>query len=70
MSKRSYVAVILFCVGVAGCTPAHFVQRARPAPPCDVRICTNVGTGPARCECHTHQQVQRQLREAFGRQID
>lgn len=69
-SKRSCVTIILFCVGVAGCTPAHFVQRVRPAPPCDVRICTNIGAGQAKCECQTHEQTRRQIREAFGRQID
>lgn len=70
MSKRPYLMVILFCVGVAGCTPANFIQRARPEPPCDVRICRNMGAGPAKCECQTHEQTRRQLREAFGRQLD
>jgi hypothetical protein len=70
LSKRSYVTFILLCAGVAGCTPANFIQRARTAPPCNVQICTNMGAGPARCECQTHEQVRRQVREAFGQQID
>jgi hypothetical protein len=35
-----------------------------------VRICTNNGAGEAQCNCQTHEQVRRQLREAFGRQLD
>ncbi|HEY5758434.1 MAG TPA: hypothetical protein VIU34_21555 [Steroidobacter sp.] len=69
-TRRSYVTFVLVCIGVAGCTPANFIQRARPAPPCDVRICTNIGAGPARCGCQTHSQVKRQIRETFGQQID
>lgn len=49
LTKRSYVTFVLLCVGAAGCTPANFIQRARPAPPCDVRICTSIGAG--HCEC-------------------
>lgn len=69
-TQRCYVIFVLLFIGVAGCTPAHFVQRARPAPPCDVRICANIGAGPARCQCQTHEQVRRQIRETFGSQID
>lgn len=67
-TKRSYVTAILLCVGLAGCTPANFIQRVRAAPPCEVRICTNIGAGPANCSCRTHEQTQRQILEAWGRQ--
>jgi hypothetical protein len=70
LSKRCHVTFILLCVGMAGCTPANFIQRVRPAPACDVQICMNSGASPARCQCQTHDQVKRQVREAFGGQID
>jgi hypothetical protein len=69
-TKRFYATFVLLGVGITGCTPANFIQRARPAPPCDVRICTTVGAGQANCHCHTHQQVQRQIRETWGRQVE
>ena len=69
-TKRFGVTFALLCIGVAGCTPANFIQRVRSAPPCNVQICTNIGAGPARCECQTHEQVKRQVREAFGQQMD
>ncbi|MFC4309781.1 hypothetical protein ACFPN2_11875 [Steroidobacter flavus] len=68
--QRFPVTFVLVCIGVAGCTPANFIQRVRSAPPCDVRICTNIGASPARCECQTHEQVKRQLRETYGRQAE
>jgi hypothetical protein len=69
-TKRFHAAFVLVCVGITGCTPANFIQRARPAPPCDVRICTTVGAGQANCRCQTHQQVQRQIRETWGHQVE
>lgn len=69
-TQRAYVTFVLVCIGVAGCTPANFIQRARPAPPCDVRVCMNIGAGQASCHCQTHEQVKRQIRETFGQQID
>lgn len=69
LPKRFYVTFVL-CAGLAGCTPANFVQRVRPAPPCNVQICTTAGAGQARCNCRTHEQVQRQLRESLGRRLD
>lgn len=68
-TKRLYVTSILLSVGLAGCTPANFIQRARPAPPCDVQICLTTGASPARCACQTHRQVQRQILETWGRQL-
>lgn len=67
--KHCYVTSVLLGVGLAGCTPAHFIQRVRPAPPCNVQICTTVGAGEARCRCQTHEQTQRQIREIYGRQL-
>lgn len=69
-TKRFYVTSVLLCVGLAGCTPANFIQRARPAPPCDVQMCLTVGASPARCACQTHEQTQRQILETWGRQLD
>ena len=69
-TKRFYATSILLCAGLAGCTPANFIQRARPAPPCDVQMCLNVGASPARCACQTHEQVQRQIWETWRRQLE
>jgi hypothetical protein len=69
-TQRFYVTLVLLCIGVAGCTPANFIQRARPAPPCEVRICTSVGAGQPACQCQTHEQIKRQIRETFDPQID
>jgi hypothetical protein len=66
-TRRCCVTFVLLSIGVAGCTPANFIQRVRPAPPCDVRICTILGAGQARCNCQTHEQVKRQIRETYGR---
>lgn len=68
-TKHCYVTSVLLCVGLAGCTPANFIQRVQPAPPCEVRICTTVGAGEARCQCQTHEQTQRQIRETWRRQL-
>lgn len=56
--------VILLTVGLAGCTPAAFVQRARPPQPCEVQVCTSIGPG-TRCDCKTHDQLLRQTRHGF-----
>lgn len=69
-TKRLFPTSVLLCIGLAGCTPAHFVQRARPAPPCEVRVCLNIGAGPAQCECKSHRQVQRQMREVWGLRLE
>lgn len=61
---RLYVSAIVLSVGVAGCTPANFVQRIRPAPKCEVQVCLNPHIGSQRCDCRSAQQVERQLREA------
>jgi len=68
-TKRRALSAILLCVGLTGCTPANFIQRVQAPPPCDVRVCLNVGASPARCSCQTHQQVQRQIVQAMGRQL-
>jgi hypothetical protein len=68
-TKRLYMTAVLTCVGLAGCTPANFIQRVRPAAPCNVQICTTTGAGEARCGCQTHEQTQRQIRETWGRQL-
>lgn len=70
LTKRFYVTFVLLCVGVTGCTPANFIQRARPAPPCEVRLCTSMGAGQANCHCQTHEQVRRQIRETWGWQVE
>lgn len=69
-TTRFSLVSILLGLGLAGCTPAHFVQRARPAPTCDVQVCLNIGAGLARCECKSHQQIQRQMREVWGMRPD
>ena len=61
---RFYRVVILLAVGLAGCTPAAFVQRARPPQPCEVQVCTSIGPG-MRCDCKTHDQLLRQTRHGF-----
>lgn len=68
-TKRCYVTSVLLCVGLAGCTPANFIQRVRSPPPCNVQICTTVGAGDASCRCRTHEQTQRLLRETWGLQF-
>jgi hypothetical protein len=68
-TKRFYSMSVLLSVGLAGCTPANYIQRMRPPPPCDVRICTTVGASDASCVCRTHDETQRQLRETWGRQL-
>ena len=69
-TKRLYVASVFLAVGLAGCTPANFIQRARAEPPCNVQMCLTVGASPARCACQTHEQVQRQIRETWRRQFE
>jgi hypothetical protein len=61
---RSCGYVMLLAVGLAGCTPANFIQRARPAQSCEVQVCTNFGAS-ARCECKTIEQLMRQTRHNF-----
>lgn len=61
---RFYGYVMLLAVGLSGCTPAAFVQRARPPQPCEVQVCTNLGAS-ARCECKTTEQLVRQTRHSF-----
>lgn len=61
---RLYVSVILLGATMAGCTPAHFVQRAQVAPQhCEVQVCANQGS-LERCGCSSSEQVRRKLREA------
>ena len=69
-ATRLFVGSILLCAGVAGCTPAHFVQRAQPAPRCEVRVCRDLGTGLARCDCKSHEQVVRQGREVLWPRLE
>jgi hypothetical protein len=61
---RSLGYATLLAVGLVGCTPAAFIQRARPPQPCDVRVCTSFGAG-SRCECKTTEQLVRQTRHGF-----
>lgn len=61
---RSLGYTILLAAGLAGCTPAAFVQRARQPQPCDVRVCTTFGAS-TRCECKTTEQLVRQTRHGF-----
>jgi len=68
--KQCYAMSVLLAVGLAGCTPANFVQRVGRAPPCNVQICTTNGASEARCRCQTHEQTQRQIRETYGRQLE
>jgi hypothetical protein len=67
---RIYMSSILVCIGLAGCTPAHFVQRPRLAEACQVKVCTNPGTGVERCECKTHDQVLQQTRHSFWPHVE
>jgi hypothetical protein len=69
-AMRSFGYAILLALGLAGCTPAAFVQRARPPQPCDVQMCLNLGTGFARCECKTHDQLVRQTRHGFWPHVE
>ena len=62
---RFYIGAIVVCMGLAGCTPAHFVQRAQPVRQCQVNVCTNLGTGFARCECKSREQLVQQTRHSF-----
>jgi hypothetical protein len=64
-AKLFYAVSILLGVAVAGCTPANHVRNVRQEPlKCEVRICTNLNTGLARCDCRSSEQAERQLREA------
>jgi len=65
----SFRWVILLAVGLAGCTPAAFVQRARPPQSCEVRVCTTLGA-TSRCECKTTDQLVRQTRHGFWPNTD
>jgi hypothetical protein len=56
---RLFVGSILLGMGVAGCTPANYIQRVRPAPQCEVQACTTFGAS-TRCDCMSHEQVLRQ----------
>ena len=67
-TRRFYAMAVLLCVGLAGCTPANFIQRVQAPPPCDVQICKTVGASPATCACRTHAQVKRQIAETWGLQ--
>lgn len=62
---RSRLCALVLAVGVAGCTPAAWVQRTHPVQQCDVRVCTNLDTGLARCVCTTHAEMMRQTRHGF-----
>jgi hypothetical protein len=66
---RYYGYAILVAAGLAGCTPAAFVQRARPPQPCEVQVCTSIGPG-ARCECRTTDQLVRQTRQGFWPHVE
>jgi hypothetical protein len=66
---RFHGYAILLAVGLAGCTPAAFVQRVRLPEPCDVRVCTITGPG-SRCECKTTEQLVRQTRHGFWPHLD
>jgi hypothetical protein len=68
-TKRFSMTSVFLCVGLAGCTPANYIQRVQAPPPCDVQICTTIGASEARCQCQTHEQTQRQIRETFGQQL-
>jgi hypothetical protein len=61
---RSHGYVMLLAVGLAGCTPAAFIQRVRSPQPCEVQVCTNFGAS-GRCECKTTEQWVRQSRHNF-----
>ena len=56
----------LFFVGSTGCVPAHHVQRSQVAQPCEVTVCTNLGTGFERCDCMRYRQVEQQMQLAVG----
>jgi len=61
-----FSAIRLFAIVLclAGCTPAAFVQRARPPQACEVQVCFNLGAS-GRCECTTHDQLIRRTRHGF-----
>ena len=69
-TKRFCLICVLLCVGVAGCTPANFIQRVRSAPPCEVQICMNIGAGLPRCDCKSRPQLQRQIREVWALRLE
>jgi hypothetical protein len=56
----------LFFVGLAGCVPAHHVQRSQLAKPCDVTVCTNIGTGLERCDCTRYRHLETQMQRVIG----
>ena len=62
---RSCVLMIVSGLGLAGCTPAAFVQRPAQFVQCEVQVCTNLGTGMARCDCKTHERLAEETRRGF-----
>lgn len=65
-AMRLSLSALLASIVLAGCTPAHFVRHARPAPRCEVQVCVNPGGARfSHCECKTHDQLVRQTRHGF-----
>lgn len=60
------VCCILLIAGLAGCVPAHHVQRARVAEACEVTVCRNFGTGFDRCECKRYREIETQMQVLTG----
>jgi hypothetical protein len=70
VAARVFVCSILFGAGVAACTPAAYVQQPRIARHCDVKVCRDLNTGLARCECKTHEQLARQGRDVLWPRVN
>ena len=66
---RSFGYAMLVAMGLAGCTPAAFVQRAQAPQACEVRVCT-INGATSRCDCKTVEQMMRQTRHGFWPHAD
>ena len=60
------VCCILLFASLAGCVPAHHVQRTRVAEACEVTVCRNFGTGVDRCECKRYREIETQMQRLMG----
>src|SRR5688500_11127477 len=64
-SNRVLCCILLFA-SLAGCVPAHHVQRTQVAEACEVRVCRNFGTGVDRCGCKRYREIETQMQRLMG----
>jgi len=64
--RAGHLSCIVFLAGLAGCIPANHIQRSQLARPCEISVCTNIGTGLERCDCTRYREFEKQMRIVAG----